>query len=237
MGEANYGLATGGVESDLAYQALVLPGVSRTFALTIPDLPEQLAQVVTNAYLLCRIADTIEDDPGLRSEQKATYLRQFLSAVKGHEDAKSFTASISPELSPTMPPTELRLVRNAAKVIRVTHALTEVERESLTRCVAVMCADMPKFQQGNLTGLNDLEELGAYCYTVAGAVGEMLFELFCVRCPELESKRFEMRPLAVSFGQGLQMTNILKDIWEDRRRGACWLPRSVFPGFDICLNA
>jgi farnesyl-diphosphate farnesyltransferase len=24
------------------------------------------------------------------------------------------------------------------------------------------------------------------------------------------------------------MTNILKDIWEDRRRGACWLPRDVF---------
>jgi farnesyl-diphosphate farnesyltransferase len=34
--------------------------------------------------------------------------------------------------------------------------------------------------------------------------------------------------LAVSFGQGLQMTNILKDIWDDRQAGACWLPRSVF---------
>ncbi|NIO43335.1 MAG: squalene/phytoene synthase family protein, partial [Burkholderiales bacterium] len=34
--------------------------------------------------------------------------------------------------------------------------------------------------------------------------------------------------LAVSFGQGLQMTNILKDIWEDRTRGACWLPQDVF---------
>ena len=34
--------------------------------------------------------------------------------------------------------------------------------------------------------------------------------------------------LAVSFGQGLQMTNILKDIWDDRERGACWLPRDAF---------
>ena len=41
--------------------------------------------------------------------------------------------------------------------------------------------------------------------------------------------------LAVSFGQGLQMTNILKDIWDDRARGACWLPRDIFQreGFDI----
>jgi farnesyl-diphosphate farnesyltransferase len=31
------------------------------------------------------------------------------------------------------------------------------------------------------------------------------------------------------------MTNILKDIWEDRRRGACWLPQEVFTavGFDL----
>ena len=34
--------------------------------------------------------------------------------------------------------------------------------------------------------------------------------------------------LAPSFGQGLQMTNILKDIWDDRERGICWLPRPVF---------
>ena len=24
------------------------------------------------------------------------------------------------------------------------------------------------------------------------------------------------------------MTNILKDVWEDRSRGACWLPQEVF---------
>ena len=47
---------------DLAFQAHILPGVSRTFALTIPVLPQRLAEVMTNAYLLCRLADTIETD-------------------------------------------------------------------------------------------------------------------------------------------------------------------------------
>ena len=42
--------------------------------------------------------------------------------------------------------------------------------------------------------------------------------------------------LAVSFGQGLQMTNILKDIWDDRQAQACWLPRSVFAGGDFPLE-
>ena len=37
---------------------------------------------------------------------------------------------------------------------------------------------------------------------------------------------------AISFGQGLQMTNILKDVWEDYEIGACWLPREILPKKD-----
>ncbi len=44
-----------------------------------------------------------------------------------------------------------------------------------------------------------------------------------------------MLPLAVSFGEGLQMTNILKDIWDDLDRGACWLPRELFARHGIDL--
>ena len=55
------------ISEELHYQDEVLPGVSRTFALTIPRLPEPLRASVTNAYLLCRIADTIEDEPTISS--------------------------------------------------------------------------------------------------------------------------------------------------------------------------
>src|SRR4029079_4775149 len=64
---------TSSTSDDLAYQAHILPGVSRTLALTIPVLPERLAQVMTNAYLLCRLADTIEDDVGLDATQKSIF--------------------------------------------------------------------------------------------------------------------------------------------------------------------
>jgi len=53
------------VSSDEVYQEQILPHVSRTFALTIPQLPPGLRTAVTSAYLLCRIADTIEDEPAL----------------------------------------------------------------------------------------------------------------------------------------------------------------------------
>ena len=42
--------------------------------------------------------------------------------------------------------------------------------------------------------------------------------------------------LATSFGQGLQMTNILKDIWDDHKRGACWLPCDHFRKYGIDIK-
>ena len=66
MGQAS-GMAApssdGMTASDLAYQAEMLQCVSRTFALTIPQLPGALRDVVGNAYLLCRIADTLDGAP------------------------------------------------------------------------------------------------------------------------------------------------------------------------------
>ena len=216
-------------DDDLAYQRGILPGVSRTFALTIPVLPNALAVVVTNAYLLCRIADTIEDDPGLSPQQKSLFHARFVAVVNGQQGAEEFARDLKPLLSERVLPAEHDLVRNTPAVIRVTHACSADERAALTRCVAIMCRGMPEFQRSkSLRGLKDLDELAQYCYYVAGVVGEMCTELFCLHCPELKPKRDVMLRLSVSFGQGLQMTNILKDIWDDRPAGACWLPRSVF---------
>ena len=83
--------------------------------------------------------------------------------------------------------------------------------------------------------LQSLRDLDQYCYYVAGVVGQMLTCLFCLHSPEIAKHRDALMALAVSFGQGLQMTNILKDVWEDYHHGACWLPRRIFAeeGFDL----
>jgi 4,4'-diapophytoene synthase len=223
--------------SDLAYQSSILPGVSRTFALTIPVLPEQLARVMTNAYLLCRLADTIEDDIGLDNEQKLQFHRRFVAVVKGEDDAAAFAAELTPLLSDRTLPAERDLVANTPTVIRVTLGFSAAERAALTRCVSIMCRGMPEFQRNkSLRGLADLDELAEYCYYVAGVVGETCTELFVLHCPDLVPRRDAMLRLAVSFGQGLQMTNILKDVWDDRVAGACWLPRTVFAGGELDLE-
>jgi farnesyl-diphosphate farnesyltransferase len=227
----------GTARSDLEYQASILPGVSRTFALTIPVLPPRLARVVTNAYLLCRLADTIEDDVGLNNAQKTAFHRRFVAVVEGTEPAEPFAAELLPLLSDRTLADERDLVGSTAKVVRVAHGFRPEERAALTRCVRIMCSGMPEFQRNrSLRGLQDLEEMGSYCYFVAGVVGEMLTELFCLHCPDLNEHRDRLMRLAVSFGQGLQMTNILKDIWDDRQAQTCWLPRSVFKGSEFRLE-
>lgn len=210
-------------------QDRLLPGVSRTFALTIPQLPGPLRSVVTNAYLLCRTADTIEDEVSLSADQKQRFHDQFVAVVAGRDSATAFAAALDPLLSSATTDAERTLIREMPRVVAVTHALASRQRTAIERCVRIMCEGMPTFQRhAQLGGLADIGELDRYCYYVAGVVGEMLTDLFCAYSPEIDARRSRLAPLATSFGQGLQMTNILKDTWEDRRRGVCWLPRDVF---------
>lgn len=224
------------VEAAHAYQRRILPHVSRTFALTVPQLPPPLGDIVSNAYLLCRIADTIEDDPALSGPDKSGAHEEFLAVLRGEIDGGRFGSRVAAALSPGAPPHELALVRDADRVVACTHAMQPRERAAILRCAAIMCRGMSAYQRNaSVAGLADLADLDRYCYCVAGVVGEMLTELFALHSTGVHARRDEMLALAPSFGEGLQLTNILKDTWDDRRRGACWLPREMFARHGVDL--
>ena len=222
--------------SDEAYQDRILPYVSRTFALTIPQLPPALRTPVTSAYLLCRIADTIEDEPALSAPATLTLLRRFVAVLCGQEEAALLARDLAPQLSDQTLPAERDLARNMGRVVAVTARLEESQRVAIQRCLEVMSSGMHQFQRtASLRGLPRSSDLDDYCYYVAGVVGQMLTELFCGYSGRIAQHRAALNELAVSFAQGLQMTNILKDVWEDRSRGACWLPQEVFTRYGIDL--
>src|SRR5690242_11376760 len=102
--------------SDEAYQDYVLPAVSRTFALTIPELPPALRTAVTNAYLLCRIADTIEDEPALSPAASLHFLQRFVAVLYGREPAAALAHELVPELSNQTLQAEVDLVANMERV-------------------------------------------------------------------------------------------------------------------------
>ena len=222
--------------SDEAFQSSLLARVSRTFALTIPQLPGSLHPVVANAYLLCRIVDTIEDEIALDSEQKREYCQKFIDIMRDRGNAKKFSRSLAPLLSNQTIPAEHELIRHIPRVVAITHQFEPAQYEALSCCVQIMASGMPRFQSQNLKhGLATMDDMSCYCYFVAGCVGEMLTKLFCHYSTEIATHQDHLKDLGVSFGQGLQMTNILKDIWDDYERGVCWLPQEVFApsGYDL----
>jgi farnesyl-diphosphate farnesyltransferase len=223
--------------SDEVYQDQILPHVSRTFALTIPQLPPALSIPVTSAYLLCRIADTIEDEPALSAPETLGFLQRFSAVVGGNGEPSALARDLEHRLSERTLPTERDLVSNMDRVVRVAANLGPAQHAAIQRCVELMCYGMPRFQfNASVKGLARSTDLDDYCYYVAGVVGEMLTDLFCDYSADIARHRASLSALAASFAQGLQMTNILKDIWEDRSRGACWLPQEVFTRHGIDLG-
>ena len=109
--------------SDEDYQDRILPHVSRTFALTIPQLPEALRTPVTNAYLLCRIADTIEDETTVSAAATLGLLHRFVAVLCGREDAAGAGAGPAAALSERTLAAERDLVLNMGRVVRVTARL------------------------------------------------------------------------------------------------------------------
>ena len=73
------------------------------------------------------------------------------------------------------------------------------------------------------------DELYEYCYLVASTVGLLCIEIFGYQNPSA-------RDYAVDLGIAFQLTNILRDVLEDARRGRIYLPLEDLRRFD-CTEA
>jgi farnesyl-diphosphate farnesyltransferase len=75
--------------------------------------------------------------------------------------------------------------------------------------------------------LADVADLKSNCYVVAGIVGEMLTELFLLGRDGLSPIAPLLRERAATFGEALQLVNILKDSAVDTSEGRSYLPASA----------
>jgi farnesyl-diphosphate farnesyltransferase len=218
----------------MAFCREVLPAVSRTFALNIPVLPEPLDSAVTVAYLLCRVADTLEDEVGgpARVELLGELARLTRLPVGWEQEARRFTQEAKGALRQEVPQAEVQLVEGVGRVLEALASHAAPVREHVAACVTTMTRGMGKMGMlgrsvGGGLGLASVEETLEYCYYVAGTVGEMLTRLFSWYSPAVAKVSSRLEPRSVAFGNALQLTNILKDVRADLERGSCWLPRTV----------
>lgn len=205
----------------------ILPGVSRTFAISIRFLPGTLGRAVQASYLLCRIADTIEDDGTTPPAERARLLEEFLAALEDPARAAAFPA-LAAGLKGD--PAHLALVARTDLVTCLLDNLPARTRGRVIHWVREMGTGMAKFVRAYPTGIRiqTLAEYREYCYYVAGTVGCLLTELWREHVRAVGPREFErLWTKCQSFGEALQTVNILKDIaWDAQHENAIFIPDS-----------
>lgn len=216
----------------------ILPFVSRTFALNISFLKGEVHLAVVISYLMCRLADTFEDNTYLDKKTKKDLLIYFPDLLK----QKSVNEK---DLSPLKKPFQnikehasyKELVFNSEKVFDCYFHLSKPFQKTIYNCVKEMCEGMIEtLEQTSQNGfyLSNIKDLDDYCYYVAGTVGVFLTESFFIHSRYISEKtKDQMKEKEVSFGLGLQITNIVKDSYSDYKRGTCYIPLDLIKKYDI----
>jgi farnesyl-diphosphate farnesyltransferase len=196
---------------------LVLPAVSRTFAIGIRALPGDLGRAVLTSYLICRLADTVEDAPGMTPAEKAPLFDALLACFDGQAEADRFPALAA---AVTGDPAHLALVRHADLVFAHFLGLPNGTRAAVRHWVTEMVTGMRKYVERYPHGIRiqTLDEFREYCYYVAGTVGYLLTDLWREHVPGVGPALYErLRERSRAFGEALQTVNILKDVAHDAR--------------------
>jgi farnesyl-diphosphate farnesyltransferase len=202
---------------------------SRTFALTIPLLPSPLQHWVGVAYLFLRAADGVEDTTTVEASRRVRLLRLLGDALSGQE-SRSVLASEFRDFAELMPVGgERDVVASLELLFKELETIEKSARDVIVRHADRVCrrmahaAAMPA--AGASIALSDLGELQDYMYSVAGIVGELLTDLFCLHTSDAD--RYRLLARSADFGAALQLTNILKDAAEDALSGRFFLPPEV----------
>jgi 15-cis-phytoene synthase len=166
------------------------------FALNI--LPRERREDMVVFYAFCRTMDDLADEVGVAPEVRARSLNTWENGlIHGFENADAFQQELISLRDRQRIPNELLL------------AIIDGCRMDL---------QPQRFQTW--------DDLAAYIWKVAGAVGLVSIRIF--GCTDPASERY-----AVSLAQALQLTNILRDIHEDLANGQrIYLPLDDLARFD-----
>ncbi|MFN2540981.1 MAG: phytoene/squalene synthase family protein [Chthoniobacterales bacterium] len=208
----------------------ILRSVSRSFYLSIRILPARLREPVGLAYLLARTTDTIADTAHNSRELRLQKLAQLSQLIRG-EDEPGGIVDLVGSFGPLQENVAERiLVESLPDFLSQLNALDPADRDEvralLQKITRGQTLDLERF--GGATQVRALAtaaELDEYTYLVAGCVGQFWTRL-CFQHLRNFSRlsQEEMLALGKTYGMGLQLVNILRDVGSDLRAGRCYFP-------------
>ena len=178
---------------------------ARTFWLASRFLPVEKRRAAYALYAFCRVADDIVDTATGHRDEAAEQLSRYRSTV-------SQGLSGQPE-GPI-----LRELTDACARFGVPARLVEELLDGVGRD----CGEV---------SYETWSELSVYCGEVASSVGEMCTHVFGVVGGAAQHARAVEH--ARTLGVAMQLTNVLRDVGEDARRGRCYLPAADLAQFGL----
>jgi phytoene synthase len=251
------GLLTGAASTfggpDARSCAAVVREHARTFYFASWLLTPAKRRAAYALYAFCRVADDLVDraqgrygrapSPADVARQLGEYERALdLTVAAGPGGAGALTGSRLPRAA----------APHAAVFRELRHVLDHygVPEPVLRELLAGVARDLAP------TRYATWPELVRYCEGVASSVGEMCTYVFGVTdapaaapgvsaaagaaalTPEARAREARSRALryARTLGVAMQLTNILRDVGEDARRGRCYLPDDALAGFGLSTD-
>ncbi len=189
----------------------VLKETSRTFYIPITFLKADLKYSVASAYLVLRAIDEIEDHESIQNTTKFDLLMQLSELFKRPFTQEEYCDIIAP-VKEQLPEVSIRLVNWI-------QACPEGSRSLMMETASEMAFGMAKWAKENWQ-VHTKEDLDDYTYYVAGCVGVYLSKLWNWSYGQETNEE-----LAIEFGRGLQIVNILRNQKEDKEeRGVSFVP-------------
>lgn len=191
-----------------------------------------MREAASLGYLLARASDTLADASIVSADLRSSCLTAFSLALSGRGPNPQWDLSILRGLSDAR---ERALIENTEVLFAWLDKLPEAQASLVREVVEIIIGgqklDIERFGQacGEFPkSLSDDAELEDYTWRVAGCVGAFWTKLGYLTLGE----RFSIKPpqqlidRGISYGKGLQLVNILRDMPDDLSSGRCYLPMS-----------
>jgi len=176
------------------------------FASSFWFLPENKRKALTTIYAYCRITDDIVDC----ADQSDVPLSEIKNQLSQWEE--NTLLAVQGRLNGKNTP----LLGELSQVVKE----YQIPPDYFMKLIEGVKMDL------EVQTYHTFEDLYQYCYRVAGIVGLICVEIFGYKNPKT-------RDYAVNLGVAFQLTNILRDIKSDLRRGRVYLPADDLKKFNL----
>ena len=191
------------IESAAVYTRKLTAKSQSNFYYAFLFLPKERREALEAVYAYCRLVDDVVDED-------APVEKKLAGIERWRRELDHVYGNTLPEN-----PVSARL-QEAIKHFAI-------RREDMEAVIDGCAMDIEK------TRYTSWDELRLYCYRVASAVGLMCIEIFGYP----RDKQEQVREYAINLGLALQLTNILRDVREDARRGRVYLPQDELAAFGV----